>query len=70
MEPERTIADIEVLERLLALPDTRPLQPSDIAAANLRHDQSLASSPWFKLWKDFGVCCRSEAPETHLRLED
>jgi hypothetical protein len=62
MDVEKVIADIERLERLMSVPDARPLNARDISAANRRHDESLASSPWFKLWRDFGVCCRSEAP--------
>jgi hypothetical protein len=59
MDTEQTINDIEWLERTFALPDTRPLCPSDLLAANRRHDETLARSPWFRLWQDFGVCCRS-----------
>jgi hypothetical protein len=43
-----TIAEIERLERIFAAPDTRPLSPSDISAANRRHDEMLAHSPWFR----------------------
>ena len=45
MDPERTIADIEWLERISSLPDTRPLSASDIAAANRRHDEALSQQP-------------------------
>ena len=31
--------------RIFALPDTRPLSPSDLAAANRRHDEMPAHSP-------------------------
>jgi hypothetical protein len=62
MEPEQTIADIEWLERIFAVPDTRPLSPSDLSAANRRHDAMLAHSPWFRLWQRYGVCCRGEPP--------
>jgi len=61
MEPEQVIADIERLERTYALPDPRPLQPRDVDAANHFHDQRLAHSPWFRLWRDFGLCCRPKA---------
>jgi hypothetical protein len=61
MDAEQTIADIERLERIFALPDARPLSPSDLAAANRRHDQMLASSPWFRLWQQYGICCRGES---------
>jgi hypothetical protein len=66
MDAEQTIAEIECLERIFAEPDTRPLQSSDLAAANRRHDEMLAHSPWFRLWQQYGVCCRSEAPVMRL----
>jgi hypothetical protein len=59
MNVDRTIAEIEYLERVFAVPDTRPLSASDIAAANRRHDDALANSPWFQLWSRYGICCRS-----------
>jgi hypothetical protein len=59
MDAEQTIAEIERLERIFADPDTRPLGPSDFAAANRRHDEMLAHSPWFRLWQQYGTCCRS-----------
>jgi hypothetical protein len=62
MDPEQTIAEIEWLERIFAAPDTRPLGASDLAAANRRHDERLANSPWFRLWQRYGVCCRPESP--------
>jgi hypothetical protein len=68
MDAEQTIAAIECLERIFAVPDTRPLSPSDLAAANRRHDEMHAHSPWFRLWQQYGVCCRSDA-EAGLRLK-
>lgn len=68
MDAERIIAEIESLERIYKLRDTRPLQAPDIAAANQRHDQSLANSPWFKLWQDFGVCCRPEPADGKYQI--
>jgi hypothetical protein len=68
MDTEQTIAEIERLERIFALPDTRPLSASDLSAANRRHDDRLANSPWFRLWQRYGICCRPEHPE--LRLGD
>ncbi len=62
MDVERVIADIEELERLFEQADIRPLTPVDVSAANRRHDERLANSPWFKLWQNFGICCRSESP--------
>lgn len=66
MDVEKIIEDIERLERLMTVPDSRPLNASDISAANRRHDESLARSPWFKLWRDYGLCCRSETPILQL----
>ena len=60
MDAERTIAQIELLERMFTLPDRRPLQPSDVTAANRRHDQANANSPWFRLWQTYGICCRPQ----------
>jgi hypothetical protein len=62
MDVERIIDDIEQLQEMFEAQDIRPLTPSDISAANRRHDENLASSPWFRLWQHFGVCCRSESP--------
>jgi len=66
MDVERIIDDIEQLEEMFDTPDIRPLKPSDVAAANRRHDAMNANSPWFRLWQHFGVCCRSEAPAIQL----
>jgi hypothetical protein len=66
MDIDRTIIEIEYLERIFAVPDTRPLSPSDLAAANRRRDEMLAHSPWFKIWQRYGVCCRSESPVLRL----
>jgi len=70
MDIEQTIADIERLERMFTVPDTRPMNASDISAANRRHDQSLATSPWFRLWQDFGICCRRQPSEFPLGKVD
>jgi len=66
MDGDQCIAEIEWLERIFAVPDTRPLSTSDISAANRRHDEMLAHSPWFRLWQRYGVCCRTEAPVIQL----
>jgi hypothetical protein len=58
MDAERTIAEIELLERIFAAPDTRPLNASDLSAVNRRHDEMNAHSPWFQLWQRYGICCR------------
>jgi hypothetical protein len=59
MDVERIIDDIEQLQEMFEAPDMRPLSASDISAANRRHDEMLAQSPWFRLWQEFRVCCRS-----------
>lgn len=51
MDTEKTIAEIEMLERIFTLPDKRPLQMSDWKAANRKHDEKYADNPWFRLWK-------------------
>jgi hypothetical protein len=51
MDVERTITDIELLEHISTLLDKRPLQMSDWKAANQKHDEMYANSPWFRLWK-------------------
>jgi hypothetical protein len=61
MDTEQTTAEIESLKRIFSLPDTRPLTSSDLSAANQRHDQKNANSPWFRLWQAFGICCRPES---------
>jgi hypothetical protein len=68
MDPARIKLEIEWLERLFAAPDRRPLTENDLSAANRRHDQMQANSPWFRLWQRYGICCRSESPA--LRLPD
>jgi hypothetical protein len=62
MDAEHIIAEIESLERIFAVPDPRPMSASDLSAANRRHDENLANSPWFRLWQRYGVCCRAESP--------
>jgi hypothetical protein len=66
MDTEQTIAEIERLERIFAVPDTRPMSLSDLAAANRRHDETLAHSPWFRQWQRYGICCRPESPVIQL----
>jgi hypothetical protein len=56
MNVERIIDEIEQLQEMFEAPDIRPLSPSDISAANRRHDEMLAHSPWFRLWRHFCVC--------------
>jgi len=66
MDVERIIDEIEQLEEMFEAADTRPFSATDISAANRRHDEMLAHSPWFKLWQHFGVCCRPEPPTLQL----
>jgi hypothetical protein len=61
MDVERIIDDIEQLQEMFEAPDIRPFSTSDISAANRRHDETLAHSPWFRLWQRYGICCRGEA---------
>jgi hypothetical protein len=59
MDAENTIAEIELLERIHALPDKRPLQMADLKAANQKHDEKNANNPWFRLWKRDSVNAHS-----------
>jgi hypothetical protein len=65
VDVERIIDDIEQLQEMFEAPDIRPLSAIDISAANRRHDEMLAHSPWFRLWQHFGVCCRPESAVLH-----
>jgi hypothetical protein len=53
MDVERIIDEIEQLEEMFEASDIRPLSASDISAANRRHDEKLASGPWFRLWQRY-----------------
>jgi hypothetical protein len=66
MDVERVIDEIEQLQEMFEAPDIRPFSASDISAANRRHDEALAHSPWFWLWRQYGVCCRPESPVIRL----
>ena len=66
MDVERIIDDIEQLQEMFEAPDIRPLSASDISAANRRHDEKLANSPWFRLWQSYGVCCRADSSTFRL----
>ena len=70
MDVEKVISEIEWLERAFSTRDTRPLSERELAAANRRHDESLAHSPWFRLWQRYGICCRSEGPGLQLPEAD
>jgi hypothetical protein len=61
MDTEQTIAEIERLERIFAVPDTRPMSASDLAAANRRHDENLAHSPLVSPCQSYRLCCRLES---------
>ena len=62
MNVECILDDIRQLEEMFEAPDIRPLSAGDISAANRRHDEALAGSPWFRLGQSYGVCCRPETP--------
>jgi hypothetical protein len=66
MDAERIIDEIEQLQEMFEAPDIRPLSASDISAANRRHNDLLAHSPWFKIWQRYGVCCRAESTVARL----
>ena len=66
MDVERIIDEIQQLEEMFEAADIRPFSATDISAANRRHDEMLAHSPWFKLWQHYGVCCRNESPVIKL----
>jgi hypothetical protein len=66
VDVERIISDIEQLEDIFSLSDIRPLTPGDVAAANRRHDEKMSQSPWFRLWQQYGLCCRTETPVLRL----
>jgi hypothetical protein len=55
MELEKTISEIEWLEHIYSLQDTRRPQLADLEAANRRHDETYAQNPWFRLWKRYGI---------------
>jgi hypothetical protein len=55
MDAEKTIAEIEMLERIFTLPDSRPFSLADREAANRRHDEMCARNPWFRVWQQFGL---------------
>jgi hypothetical protein len=59
----RAAYDIERLERIFRDAGHRPAQ-TVAPAAQRRHDERLANSPWFKLWQHLHRC-RPEAPITH-----
>jgi len=60
MDVEKSIVEIEWLERIFALPDRRRPGLADREAANRKHDEMYATNPWFRLWKRYGVCTRTE----------
>jgi hypothetical protein len=51
MDAEKTIAEIELLERIHALPDTRPFSAADREAANRMHDERHGANPRFRVWQ-------------------
>jgi hypothetical protein len=55
VDVEKTITEIEILERLFAMKDSRAMNASDLDAANRRHDEECARNPWFRVWQQFGL---------------
>ena len=55
MNVEKIIAEVEWLEGIYSLPDTRPLGLTDRDAANQSHDERCADNPWFRLWQRYGL---------------
>ena len=55
MDVEKTITEIELLERLFAMKDSRAMSANDLDAANRRHDEECARNPWFRVWQQFGL---------------
>ena len=45
MDVNKTIKEIELLERIYALPDSRQLRLADREAANQKHDEMYADNP-------------------------
>ncbi len=68
MDVEKTITDVEWLERIFALPDTRRPRLADREATNRKHDDMHAANPWFRLWKRYGVCTRTEPDSSYPYL--
>ena len=54
MDAERTISEIETLERMFALSDPRPPRLGSLPFLNHLHDEKLARNPWFQLLKRYG----------------
>jgi len=54
LDPERTISEIEALERMFALSDPRPPEVGHLPFINQLHDEKLSRNPWFQLWKRYG----------------
>jgi hypothetical protein len=68
MDAEQTIAEIERLERIFAMPDTRPLSARDLSAVNRRHDDMHAHSPWFRLGSGMGFAAARDRVTAHTIL--
>ena len=51
MDVERIIDEIEQLQEMFEAPDIRPLSASDISAANRRHDEMLAQSQLYRMYR-------------------
>jgi len=67
MDAEQTIAEIERLERIFAVPDARPLSPSDLTAANRKHDEMLSHSRGFVFGNGTGFAAEVK-PKAGIRF--
>jgi hypothetical protein len=67
MDIERTIDEIEQLEEMFEAPDIRPLNPSDLAALNRQHDETLGHLKELLRvggWHIIGQSGKTKAPQT------
>jgi hypothetical protein len=62
VDVERIIDDIQQLQGMFEGLDIGPRSACDILAADRRHDEMNAPSPWFRFWQRYGVCCHTEVP--------
>src|ERR1019366_1120469 len=68
MDAEQSIAEIERLERIFAVPDSRPLSASDLAAANRRHDECSRIARGVAFGSGMGFAAAGEARLAAYRL--
>jgi len=68
MDTKKRIAEIEMLERILLLPDSRPLRRADKTAANRNDVDAYADDPWF--WLEGGTTAKLVAHILRTRRRD